>query len=134
MQDAIGRRDFVKTVGIGAAAAATGAGGAGALGGEKEVTMATGNALDARAFGAQGDGKADDTGAIQKALEAAAEVRGTVFFPAGTYLCSELRVPPQVGLAGDPTWSYRHFGGAILKLADERAACLLNLTAPSAPP
>ncbi len=105
--------------------------------------MATGNALDARAFGARGDGKADDTGAIQKALEAAAEVRGTVFFPAGTYVSSELRVPAQVGLAGDPTWSYRDppsqgataplrraggFGGAILKLADERAACLLNLT------
>ncbi len=90
--------------------------------------MAAGSALDARSFGARGDGQADDTSAVQKALEAAAEVRGTVFFPPGTYLCSEVRVPRHVGLAGDPTWGYRHFGGAILKLADERAACLVNLT------
>jgi hypothetical protein len=90
--------------------------------------MADGDALDARAFGARGDGQADDTAAVQKALEAAAEFRGTVFFPAGTYLCSELHVPPHVGLAGHPTWSFRDFGGAIMKLADARAACLLNLT------
>ncbi len=90
--------------------------------------MAAGSVLDARSFGTRGDGQADDTSAVQKALEAAAEVRGTVFFPPGTYLCSEVRVPPHVGLAGDPTWGYRHFGGAILKLTDERAACLVNLT------
>ena len=90
--------------------------------------MTTGGALDARAFGARGDGQADETEPIQKALAAAAEVRGTVFFPAGTYLCSELRVPAHVGLTGDPTWGYRDFGGAILKLADERAGSLLNLT------
>jgi hypothetical protein len=128
MQDGMDRRDFMKSMGAGAAAAAMGAGAADALGAEKEVTMASGSALEARAFGARGDGQADDTAAVQKALAAAAEVHGTVFFPAGTYLCSEVRVPAHVGLAGEPTWGYRHFGGAILKLADAKATCLLNLT------
>jgi len=90
--------------------------------------MPTGTSFDVRAFGAAGDGKADDTTAVQMALDAAAVVRGTVSFPAGTYLCSELHVAPHVGLAGEPTWSYRHFGGGTIKLADEKATCLVNLT------
>ena len=128
MQDAMGRREFVKAIGVGAAAAAAGASAAGAAEAERGNTMAAPTSLDARAFGARGDGQADDTAAVQKALDAAGQVCGTVHFPAGTYLCSELHVPPLAGLAGDPTWSYRHFGGAIIKLADARAACLVNLT------
>ena len=68
--------------------------------------MGTDGNLDARRFGAVGDGQADDTAAVQKALDAAGEVCGTVFFAPGTYLCSELRVPRQVGLAGEPTWTH----------------------------
>jgi hypothetical protein len=90
--------------------------------------MTGGTSFDVRAFGALGDGQADDTAAVQKALDAAAGVGGTVTFPAGTFLCGELHVGPRVGLAGEPTWSYRDFGGGIIKLADERAACLVNLT------
>jgi parallel beta-helix repeat protein len=37
-------------------------------------------------FGAKGDGKTDDTAAIQKAVNAVAGTGGTVFIPGGTYL------------------------------------------------
>ncbi len=84
--------------------------------------------LDVLAFGAVGDGKKDDTTAIQKAIDAAAETGGTVVFPAGSYPCSTLRMRPHVGLFGHPTWSYRDFGGAVLRLADEDAPCLVDLT------
>ena len=44
--------------------------------------------LNVRKFGAVGDGKADDTRAFQAALDAAANVNGTVFVPDGVYACS----------------------------------------------
>ncbi len=56
------------------------------------------NAID---FGAKGDGKADDTAAIQKALDAAARKGGVVNLPAGNYLVSgSLKIPPGVTLSG----------------------------------
>jgi parallel beta-helix repeat protein len=45
---------------------------------------ATAVVLDVRGFGARGDGGADDTAAIQRAIRAA-PAGATVFFPAGTY-------------------------------------------------
>jgi len=90
--------------------------------------MADETRLDVRAFGAVGDGKEDETAAIQKAIDAAAETGGTVFLPAGSYACSTLRMRPHVGLLGHPTWSYRDFGGAVLRLVDDAASCLLDLT------
>ncbi len=84
--------------------------------------------LNVRDFGAAGDGKADDTTAIQKALDAAAETRATVLIPPGTFLASGVKLRPHTGLAGAPTWSYRDFGGSILRLADGDAPCLLDLT------
>ena len=69
-------------------------------------------------FGAVGDGIADDTAAIQRALEnlwpteqfnrAYAQHR-TLFFPAGVYLISGnvIKVPPFVKLVGDGNYSTR---------------------------
>lgn len=58
------------------------------------------NARD-KAFGARGDGKADDSVAIGKALKAATKDGGTVFLPAGLYRCaSPLTVPTGVELRG----------------------------------
>ena len=82
-----------------------------------------------RDFGAKGDGKTDDTAAIQKALDAAGEVQETVFVPAGVYLSSTLRVPPHVGMTGRPAWDYGKAGGSILQLIDPDAQCLLDLSA-----
>ena len=79
-------------------------------------------------FGAVGDGATDCTAAIQAALDAAAERKATVFVPEGTYLSSTVKVPSQVGLQGNPTWSFRHMGGSIIRLNDPDASCLVDLT------
>ena len=78
-------------------------------------------------FGATGDGKTDDTKAIQRALDAAGEVRGTVFVPAGVYLCADLQMRPNTALVGVPTWDYGGAGGTVLRLASGAAKCLLNI-------
>lgn len=87
-----------------------------------------GGLLNARQLGAKGDGKTDDTQAIQKAIDAAAEQGGTVFLPPATYACGELKMRPRVALTGVPAWDYHRGGGSILKLADSKAASLLNIT------
>lgn len=54
-----------------------------------------------KAWGAVGDGVADDTAAIQAALDAAVVVGGTVFVPPGTYkLTAKLTMGTNVGLCG----------------------------------
>src|SRR5204863_7286589 len=55
--------------------------------------------FDARAYGAKGDGKAIDTAAINKAIDAAnAAGGGTVHFPAGTYLSVSIHLKSNVSL------------------------------------
>src|SRR5690242_11276924 len=64
--------------------------------------------FDVRAFGAKGDGRALDTEAINKAIDAAsASGGGTVRFPAGTYLTTSIHLKSHVGLFVD-------HGGTIL--------------------
>src|ERR1700679_2019015 len=49
--------------------------------------------FDVRKYGAAGDGKTLDTGAVNRAIEAAATAGGgVVVFPAGTYLCFSIRL------------------------------------------
>jgi polygalacturonase len=56
-------------------------------------------AFDVRRFGAKGDGKALDTAAINKAIDAAAAAGGgTVLFTAGTYRSFSIRLKSNVGL------------------------------------
>ena len=57
---------------------------------------------DVRAFGAVGDGKADDTAAIQRAIDyTATTTQGVVFFPPGGYkITDRLRVDRNVDLMG----------------------------------
>src|SRR5580698_10650832 len=86
------------------------------------------NALDARDFNAVGDGKMDNTAALQKALDKAAETKGSVFIPEGVFLSSTLKVPPFVGLCGNPTWGFTDYAGPILRLGDASAKCLLDAT------
>jgi polygalacturonase len=54
---------------------------------------------DVRRFGALGDGKALDSDAINKAIDAAAAAGGgTVFFPAGTYFSFSIRLKSNITL------------------------------------
>lgn len=53
-------------------------------------------------YGAMGDGKTKDTGAVQRAIDACAgEGGGTVYFPAGIYLCGSLHLRDGVTLSLD---------------------------------
>lgn len=79
-------------------------------------------------FGAKGDGKTPDSEAIQKALDAAGAVGGTVYLPAGRYPCHDLRVHPHTTVLAEPQWGYGGDAGAMLLLDSEEADCLLNIT------
>ncbi|MCQ2379035.1 MAG: right-handed parallel beta-helix repeat-containing protein [Victivallaceae bacterium] len=85
--------------------------------------------FNVRDFGARGDGKTADSAAIQKAIDVAANVHGTIFFPPGIYLCHGLRVPSHVCLSADPVWGYRgEDAGAVLALDSPDAPALLDVT------
>nr|MCR4921977.1 glycoside hydrolase family 55 protein [Bacteroidaceae bacterium] len=72
------RRDFIRRTGL------TGVAGIGAMSlqsfapAPEQTSDTRFNVLD---FGAKGDGKTSDTEAIQKALDEAGKVNGTVWFP-----------------------------------------------------
>lgn len=51
-------------------------------------------------FGAQGNGRADDTAAIQRAIDAAAVTGGTVYLSAGRYMVSALIGAGNVSIVG----------------------------------
>jgi polygalacturonase len=63
------------------------------------TTAAAAGVFDVRKYGAQGDGKAVDTPAVNRAIEAAAAAGGgLVLFPAGTYLCFSIHLKSNVHL------------------------------------
>ena len=112
------RRDFLKMASAGMAGAIT-AGvptAAGAVQGsgssaETADTPTGKGGLDVRSFGAQGDGVAIDTPAINRAIEAAAAGGGgTVYFPAGQFLCYSIHLKSNVALFLDQ--------GAVILAAD----------------
>ena len=94
------RRDLLKMAGAGAAAAVTpGAAGAMQANAGLEAAGPLATWINVRPYGAKGDGAATDTPAINRAIEeAAAAGGGTVFFPAGVYLCYSIRLKSKVGL------------------------------------
>jgi polygalacturonase len=56
-------------------------------------------AYEVTKYGATGDGKTVDTLAINKAIDAAAaDGGGTVYFPAGTYLCFSIHLKSNIAL------------------------------------
>src|SRR3954468_12199170 len=59
--------------------------------------------LDVRRLGAVGDGRAIDSNAVNRAIDAvAARGGGVVHFPAGTYACYTIRLKSGVALHLDP--------------------------------
>ena len=84
--------------------------------------------VDVRKFGAAGDGKTDDTAALQKAIDTAAEKTVAVLVPPGVYMTRELHVREGVALTGVAGWNYSFGGGSVLRLLGTDSACLLDLT------
>lgn len=124
-ENGMDRRGFMMGAGLGLAAtlAPAAAKGAEAAGARSD------SRFNVKDFGAVGDGKASDTAAVQKAIDAAGAVKGTVWFPAGVYRCHDLKVPPYVTLLADPVWIYHcEKVGAVLELDDKNARCLLDVT------
>jgi polygalacturonase len=93
------RRELLRLGSIGLAAAAVATAPAAYAASTKSSSAGAQNVFDIRTYGAKGDGKTIDTPAINKAIEAAAAAGGgSVFFPAGTWLCFSIRLKSHVGL------------------------------------
>ncbi len=94
------RRELLKLGGFGLAAAAAPVGYAAA---QKRATAAAGTRVvaplffDVRTYGAVGDGKTYDTAAFDKPFAACSDAGGgTVYVPAGTYLCYTIHLRSNV--------------------------------------
>jgi hypothetical protein len=99
-REAVSRRHFL--AGFGPAGAAAMLASPAVLGAEPGTPAEARSVWNVRDFGARGDGKTDDTGAFQKAMDTARQAGGgIVFAPSGRYLCAgNLKVPGSVALEG----------------------------------
>jgi len=84
--------------------------------------------INAKDFGAVGDGVTNDTAAIQAAIDEAAKTSSAVFLGGGVYLCGMLQMRSHTALVAEPVWGYRQAKGAVIKLADPSATCQINIT------
>ena len=84
--------------------------------------------IDICNLGALGDGRTDNTCVLQKAIDIAAETQATLYVPEGVFLTDTLHFHPHVGMVGSPTWGYADSGGSVLRLNNEAAVCLIDIT------
>lgn len=84
--------------------------------------------FDVTDYGAVGNGEFDCTEAFQTAICKAAEVKGAVAVPPGTYLCGRLQLYPSVCLRGYRGWGYRERGGSVIKLKSDEELCLIDMS------
>jgi polygalacturonase len=93
------RRDFLRTGGIGVAAAAIPASLAASTQEAAGIAPQVPGIFNVRMYGAKGDGKTVDSDAVNRSIEAAAAAGGgVVLFPSGTYLCFSIHLKSQVHL------------------------------------
>jgi polygalacturonase len=96
------RRRFLKSAGLVVPGLALSKGEGAAEVGHPSTSSSTGAdkiVHDVRAFGATGDGKAIDSLAINRAIDAAAGVGGgTIYFRAGNYLCYSIHLKSKVSI------------------------------------
>jgi len=104
------RRELLKLVGKAAVATISCAMVPRSAGAATAPISAASTVFDVRSFGAVGDGKAIDSTAINRAIEAASATGGAVFFPAGLYACYSLRLKSAVSLYLDQ--------GSVIMAAD----------------
>jgi polygalacturonase len=79
------------------------------------TSAAAASSFDVRAYGAKGDGQANDAASVNAAIEAANKAGGgTVDFPAGTYVAGSIHLRSNVALYLEP-------GSTIEASADEAA-------------
>ncbi len=96
-----GRRDILKLSPLAAAGMATSIGRSALA--APQPPKAAEALFNVHTYGAAGDGKAVDTPAINRAIDAvAAAGGGTLVFPAGTYLCFTIRLRSKVNLYLSP--------------------------------
>ena len=97
------RRELARSAMIGGASMLLGSSSLGAQNAPPD--SGRGDLPDARKMGAAGDGKTDDTLALQRAFDAAGAMSGGVFLPPGVYLVKELHVRPGTAIIGVPAWN-----------------------------
>ena len=122
------KRNFIKSAGLLSAAGMFAA--VPSASGQQMTTGAQNSSVfNVKDFGAKGDGNTPDSAAIQKALDEAGKVQGTVYFPSGNYRCHDLKVSPYTTVLAEPQWAYgRPDVGAVLVIDNENADCVLNIS------
>ena len=121
------KRNFIKGVGVLTSAGLL-ASLSSANGQQLNIGAQNSSVFNVKDFGAKGDGKTSDSEAIQMALDAAAKVQGTAYFPSGNYKCHDLKVHPYTTVMAEPQWAYGPDAGAVLTIDSEDADCVLNIT------
>ena len=125
----ISKRSFLKgTLAVGAFGGLSAIGASASAAKVGDSTSSGLSIFNVRDFGAKGDGKTSDSAAIQKAIDAAGKVEGTVYFPSGKYICAKLKVPAHTTLISEPQWAYRGSAGAILQLESNESDCVIDIT------
>ncbi len=84
--------------------------------------------IDVYAFGAVGDGIADDTAALQAAIDEGHKTGLPVHLLPGEYSVGELHLYQNTVITAEPTWGYRDNGVTKLLQRYENQRCVLDIT------
>lgn len=84
--------------------------------------------INVRDFGAVGDGQADDTAAIRKALAALPTRDSVLYFPPGHYRTDVIKAKSFTTYKGDSAWAYsfRAPGGTVISPLKPDQPCLID--------